>query len=80
MIIEEEYSMKILILISALTVLGGCSSMAGKNLLGNAAGQASNTQIGYGKQCFAVKSQCSQGIYEEWETSDGVEGCSCKNL
>ncbi|GAB5385662.1 MAG: hypothetical protein Alis3KO_27850 [Aliiglaciecola sp.] len=72
--------MKYLIFLTTLMMLGGCSTMAGKNLLGNAAGEASNTQVGYGRQCFAVKSQCAQGIYEEWETSDGVEGCSCKKL
>ncbi|WJG10178.1 hypothetical protein [Aliiglaciecola sp. LCG003] len=72
--------MKRVTILSICYMLSACSSMAGKQLLGNAAADLANTKIGYGKQCFAVKSQCVQGQYEAWHTSDGVEGCSCKQL
>ncbi len=67
-------------LISASVVwISSCSSMQSKTLLGNAIGNAANTQVGYNAhQCFTVKSRCGQGHYEEWTTSDGVAGCSCK--
>lgn len=54
--------------------------MNAKQVMGAAAGNAAGTQVAYGKQCFALKSQCVQGIYDEWQTSDNVDGCSCKKL
>lgn len=63
-----------------LVVLTACNSMNAKQLLGTAAGNAAATQVKYGNQCYALQSQCVQGVYEEWLTSDGVEGCSCKKL
>lgn len=60
-------------------VLSGCTSTAGRSLLGSAIGNAADTKVGYNKQqCFRVKSECVEGHYEEWRTSDGVPGCSCK--
>ncbi len=71
---------RVVFVLLLIAMTQGCTSRGAKELLGNAAGNASNTQMGYDKQCFAVKSQCVQGLYEEWETSDGVPGCSCKKL
>ncbi|WP_040521680.1 hypothetical protein [Aliiglaciecola lipolytica] len=73
--------MKSISVILILLGITGCTSSATKEFLGQAAGNAANTQVGYNKQqCFTVKSQCVQGHYETWQTSDGVEGCSCKKL
>ena len=66
-------------LLMFVILLSACTSTTGRDLLGNAIGSAANTQVGYNKhQCFKIKSQCVQGHYEEWQTSDGVPGCSCK--
>ncbi|MFA3792986.1 hypothetical protein AB6T38_17905 [Aliiglaciecola sp. SL4] len=73
--------MKIFSLMLVLACLGACTASSTKEFLGNAAANAADTQIGYNQQqCFTVKSQCVQGYYETWQTSDGVEGCSCKKL
>lgn len=72
--------MKLSVLFILLVFLNGCSTMDAKQILGAAAGNAAGTQVKYGKQCYALKNQCVQGEYQEWETSDGVEGCSCKKL
>ena len=72
--------MKEVLLLVLVVLVSGCSSMDAKQIMGAAAGNAADTQVAYGKQCFALKSQCGQGIYEEWQTSDKVDGCSCKKL
>lgn len=72
--------MKVLATLVLVILLSGCTSMNAKQLMGSAAGNAADTQVAYGKQCFALKSRCGQGIYEEWQTSDKVDGCSCKKL
>ncbi|MDO6695039.1 hypothetical protein Q4574_17205 [Aliiglaciecola sp. 3_MG-2023] len=73
--------MKMILLLLAAFSLGACSASSTKEFLGHAAANAADTQVGYNQQqCFTVKSQCVQGHYETWETSDGVEGCSCKKL
>lgn len=60
-------------------VMMGCSTTTGKALVGGAMANSANTQVKYNaSQCFALKNQCVQGHYEEWTTSDGVDGCSCK--
>lgn len=62
-------------------MLSGCTTNSGKNLIGNAIGNAVDTKVGYDQnQCFRVRTQCVEGHYEEWLTSDGVPGCSCKAL
>lgn len=72
--------MKVILLSIFMVLISGCSSMNAKQILGSAAGNAADTQVAYGKQCYALKSRCAQGIYEEWQTSDKVDGCSCKKL
>ncbi|MCV2883628.1 hypothetical protein OE749_02800 [Aestuariibacter sp. AA17] len=78
--IRVSTSMTILFAGLILTT-AGCSSTDIKQVLGKGVGQAAGAQVGYGaNECFAVKSQCQQGHFESWETSDGTEGCSCKSL
>lgn len=72
--------MKVILLSAFVVLMTGCSSMNAKQIMGAAAGNAAGTQVAYGKQCFALKSQCVEGIYNEWQTSDKVDGCSCKKL
>lgn len=72
--------MKVILLSIFMVLISGCSSMDAKQIMGSAAGNAADTQVAYGKQCYALKSRCGQGIYEEWQTSDKVDGCSCKKL
>ena len=70
---------KTLILL-AVVMLSGCTSQSARALIGNAVANAADTQVGYNAQeCFKVQTQCVEGLYEEWQTSDGVPGCSCKN-
>lgn len=74
-----EKIIKSAVVLSSIFFISNCTSMNGKELIGNAVGNAANTQVGYNShQCFTVKSRCVQGHYEEWMTSDGVPGCSCK--
>ncbi|MDO6712637.1 hypothetical protein Q4567_18025 [Aliiglaciecola sp. 2_MG-2023] len=73
--------MKTILLMLVLVSLNACTASSTKEFLGHAAANAADTQVGYNQQqCFTVKNQCVQGHYETWQTSDGVEGCSCKNL
>lgn len=71
--------------LGASVLLCGCSSINGKELareiVGKGLGNASGSEVGYNaQQCYVVKNQCVQGEYQEWRTSDGVPGCSCKKL
>ena len=70
-----------LVFIMSILALSGCTTNSGKNLIGNAIGNAVDTKVGYDQnQCFRVQTHCVEGHYEEWLTSDGVKGCSCKAL
>ncbi len=74
-----KFRQNMFIVIASIS-LGACSSISGKQLLGGLAAGAANTQVAYDKmQCRTIQSRCVQGHYEEWETSDGTPGCSCKN-
>lgn len=79
-VIKIGQTMKLAVILILIGFLAGCTSMNAKQILGAAAGNAAKTQVKYGKQCYALKNQCVQGEYQEWKTSDGVEGCSCKKL
>lgn len=69
-----------LLITLGVVMLSGCSTINTKQLVGGLVGGAANTQVGYDKhQCVTIKSRCVEGHYEEWQTSDGVPGCSCKN-
>lgn len=60
-------------------LLSGCAANSARDLIGSGVANAANSEVGYTQQqCFTVKSQCVQGHYEEWKTSDGTQGCSCK--
>lgn len=69
---------KLVALLSVLLVCG-CSANAARDIIGKGVANAAKTEVGYTpQQCFVVKSQCVQGHFEEWQTSDGTLGCSCK--
>ena len=68
----------IALLIGTLFMLGACSSINTKQLVGGLVGGAADTKMGYSaSQCKHISMQCTGGEYQEWETSDGVPGCSC---
>lgn len=65
--------------IGVLLMLGACSSINTKELVGGLVGGAADTKVAYSvPQCKHLSMQCTGGEYQEWETSDGVPGCSCK--
>ena len=60
-------------------LLSGCTAKNTKQILGSAVANVADTKVGYDKpSCYVVQQQCRDGYYQEWETSDGVPGCSCK--
>ncbi|MFT4939321.1 MAG: hypothetical protein ACI88A_002361 [Paraglaciecola sp.] len=67
------------LIIGTVLMLGACSSMHTKELVGGLVGGVADTKMGYSaSQCKHISMQCTGGEYQEWETSDGVSGCSCK--
>lgn len=71
---------QVMLILAAALTLASCSSHSAKQLLGSAAGNAAGTEVAYDKQCTVLKNRCVQGVYDEWQTSDGLPGCSCKKL
>jgi hypothetical protein len=70
---------KRLILGLGILLICGCSSLNTKQFVGGLIGGAADTKMGYtASQCKHISMQCTGGEYQEWETSDGVPGCSCK--
>lgn len=66
---------------TVVLVLSGCTTQGGRQLMGNAIGNATDTQVAYSPAaCFTLQQQCVQGDYQEWQTSDKQMGCSCKKL
>jgi hypothetical protein len=66
------------LVLAASCALGACSSINTKQFVGGLVGGASDTKMGYNaSQCKHISMQCTGGEYQEWETSDGVPGCSC---
>ena len=71
--------LRILLILCMSVLVSSCSSQTGKQIIGGAMANAVDTQVAYDKQqCYALRNQCVQGHFEEWQTSDGVMGCSCK--
>ena len=67
------------LIIGMVLLLGACSNINTKELVGGLVGGAADTRMGYNaSQCKHISMQCAGGEYQEWETSDGVPGCSCK--
>ena len=59
-------------------LITACTASDFRDVAGKAAANAANSEVGYSSsQCFVVKQQCIEGYYEEWQTSDGTQGCSC---
>jgi hypothetical protein len=69
-------------IVVAALLLCACSTLNvdGRQMLGSAIGSSNGTEVAYDKQCFALQQQClqKQGHFEEWLTSEGKPGCSCK--
>jgi hypothetical protein len=62
-----------------MLLLGACSNINTKEFVGGLVGGAADTRVGYNaSQCKHISMQCTGGEYQEWETSDGVPGCSCQ--
>lgn len=71
----------LLAVLLASVIFTGCSKNAAREIIGKGLAKQVNTQVGYNAhQCYRVKSECQSGQYQEWPTSDGEEGCSCKKL
>lgn len=69
-----------ILLLAAHVCLTACSSHNSRGMVGSIIAGAADTQVGYSDhECFAIKSRCVGGHYEEWKTSEGKPGCSCKD-
>ena len=74
--------MKYLTFILLLLLLSGCSSRPlheeiAERVLENVTG----TDISYNAaSCSLIKSQCSEGNYEEWKQKNGKGACACNNF
>lgn len=72
-------SVWLLALLVLSSMISACASDTATKLIGHGVANAANTQVGYNStECFTRRQQCQGGNYQEWKTSDGVEGCSCK--
>ena len=61
------------------SVLTACTTQSVKELVGHGMANAADTKVGYNPtQCFTVRQACQGGDFQQWQTSDGVDGCSCK--
>jgi uncharacterized protein YceK len=70
---------KVMLFTLSILLLSGCSSINSKQLVGGLVGGAADTKMGYSaSQCKHISMQCTGAEYQEWETSDGIPGCSCK--
>ena len=71
--------MKNVLTLTLVLLCTACTANNARELMGSAIANAADTEVGYSQsQCFKVRTQCVEGHYEEWQTSDGVPGCSCK--
>ncbi|MFT2090232.1 hypothetical protein [Paraglaciecola sp. 2405UD69-4] len=71
---------KIIVIISVLT-FQACTTKQAQHLVGHALANSADTEVRYGQyQCRTLLAQCTQGDFQEWETSDKEMGCSCKKL
>lgn len=69
------------VILLALTLISGCTTKQAQHLIGSAIADGANTQVRYDTfQCKALRAQCVQGDFQEWETSEKEMGCSCKKL
>lgn len=60
--------------------LSACTTSSQRQLAGSVIAGAAGDQVGYSDaQCFKVKSECVEGHYEQWQTRDGKQGCTCNN-
>lgn len=71
---------KIIVILSVF-IFQSCTTKQAQHLIGGAIADGADTQVRYdAHQCRTLRSQCVQGDFQEWETSDKEMGCSCKKL
>ncbi|MCC2617821.1 hypothetical protein LJ739_16335 [Aestuariibacter halophilus] len=71
--------MKLLFTLAMTITLTACSHTAKRELVGSLVAGAADTKVGYNaQQCTTIEMRCVEGDYQQWQTSDGTEGCSCK--
>lgn len=72
-------SLGLLALLGLSSMMGACASDTATKLIGHGLANAANTKVGYNStECFSLRQECQGGTYQVWQTSDGVDGCSCK--
>lgn len=77
----HHQSINAVLLLTISLLLCGCTSQGGRQLIGNALGNAADTEVRYSAaECNTLQQRCVQGDYQEWQTSDKQMGCSCKKL
>lgn len=71
--------LSLLVLVMLSSMIGACTANSARELIGHGLANAADTEVGYNaSQCFTIRHQCQGGDFQVWQTSDGVEGCSCK--
>ena len=77
----HHQSVNVVFWLTISLLLSGCTSQGGRQLIGNAVGNAADTEVRYSvADCKILQQRCVQGDYQEWQTSDKQLGCSCKKL
>ncbi|WP_160151615.1 hypothetical protein [Microbulbifer sp. ALW1] len=63
---------KLIFILLFIGSAAGCETLTRMALEG-----ASNSKVRYGSQCQALRMQCQDANYSEWQTLNGRLGCSC---